>query len=60
MVSSNEGILASAPLLAGMEKASQVRADAAGGGQQVGTHDFQRMAEVETCGWRLQALRSGS
>lgn len=59
MVSSNEGILASAPRLAGMEKGSQVCTDTAGGKQQVGTHDFQRMAEAETCGRWLQALRSG-
>lgn len=27
--------------------------------QLVGTHDFQMMADAETCGWRWQALRSG-
>lgn len=59
MVSSNEGVVASAPRLAGMEEASQVCTDTAGGRQQVGTHDCQRMAEVETGGWWLQALRSG-
>lgn len=59
MVSSNEDILASAPLLAGMEKASQMWSDTAGGMQLVGTHDFQMTAEVDTCGWWLQALHSG-
>lgn len=59
MVSSNEGILASASLLAGMEEASQVCIWHCWWNAAEQRSWLSDEVDVETSGWRLQALRSG-